>query len=205
MAQWSGGRSRTRAAALAFAALALALSAAAAGLLAGCGDQAAGPAGPTQPPSSRLLPPPPGSPPAVVISDRDGPSWRGELGDAVQVDWYDQTTGTTVSERVAVLRVKRVPAAADAGPYDWRYGIKVRLTSLDERSARRPVAWQFLQLRDGRDSEDGVSGLGEAGGPDPSRAGQASVGWLYQWAEEGFTPTRVMLSVGPWRATWSLD
>ena len=125
-----------------------------------------------------------------MISDRDGPSWRGELGRERRstVDWYDQTTGTTVSERVAVLRVKRVPAAADAGPYDWRYGIKVRLTSLDERAARRPVAYQFLQLSDGRDSEDGVSGLGDAGGPDLSRAGQASVGWLYQWAEEGFTP-----------------
>jgi hypothetical protein len=135
-----------------------------------------------------------------VISDRDGPSWRGNVGDTVQVDWYDQATGTTSSEQVTVLRVRRVPAPEDAGPYDWRYGIRVRLTSLHDRAARRPVAYQFLQLGDGRDSKDGVSGLGEAGGPDPSRPGEESVGWLYQWAEEGFTPTRVTLPAGPWRA-----
>ena len=31
------------------------------------------------------------------------------------------------------------------------------------------------------------------------------MGWLYQWAEEGFTPTKVTLPVGGWRAAWSLD
>ena len=91
------------------------------------------------------------------------------------------------------------------GPYEWKYGIKVRLTSLDGRAPAGRVAYQFLQLSDGRDSEDGVSGLGRPGGPDPSQPGRSSVGWLYQWAEQGFTPTRVTLPVGPWRATWSLD
>ena len=148
-----------------------------------------------------------------MISDRDGPSWSGELGDTVQIDWYDQTTGETVSEQVAVLAVRRLPSPDDGspaeygggyGPYEWKYGIKVRLTSLDARSARQPLAYQFLQLRDGRDSEDGVAGLGRPGGPDPSRPGKSSVGWLYQWAEQGFTPTQVTLPVGSWRATWSL-
>ena len=147
------------------------------------------------------------------ISDRYGPSWSGELGDTVQIDWYDQATGDAVSEQVAVLAVKRLPSPDDGspaeygggyGPYEWKYGIKVRLTSLDARSARQPIAYQFLQLRDGRDSEDGVAGLGRPGGPDPSRPGKSSVGWLYQWAEQGFTPTRVTLPVGSWRATWSL-
>jgi hypothetical protein len=151
--------------------------------------------------------------PAVVISDRDGPSWRGELGDTVQVDWYDQTTGEPVSEQVAVLAVKRLPSPDDAGPeeygggygpYEWKYGIKVRLTSLDARSARQPLAYQFLQLTDGRTSEDGVSGLGRPGGPDPSRPGKSSVGWLRQWTEQDFTPTRVVMQVGAWRAVWSL-
>ena len=99
--------------------------------------------------------------------------------------------------------MKRLPNPDDAGgpdefgdgygPYEWKYGIKVRLTSLDGRAARQPVAYQFLQLSDGRDSEDGVSGLGRPGGPDPSRPGRSSVGWLHQWAEQGFTPTRVTL------------
>jgi hypothetical protein len=149
-----------------------------------------------------------------VISDRYGPSWRGELGETVQIDWYDQTTGQALSEQVAVLAVKRLPNPDDDagpdefgdayGPYEWKYGIKVRLTSLDERTARQPTAYQFLQLGDGPDSEDGVAGLGRPGGPDPSRPGESSVGWLYQWAERGFTPTRVTLPVGSWRATWSL-
>jgi hypothetical protein len=119
-----------------------------------------------------------------------------------------------VSEQVAVLAVRCLPNPDDDagpdefgdayGPYEWKYGIKVRLTSLDERAARQPTAYQFLQLRDGPDSEDGVAGLGRPGGPDPSRPGESSVGWLYQWAERGFTPTRVTLPVGSWRATWSL-
>jgi len=91
------------------------------------------------------------------------------------------------------------------GPYEWKYGIKVRLTSLDPRIARHPTAYLFLQLSDGRDSEDGVSGLGRHGGPDPSRPGVDSIGWLYQWAEQGFTPTQVTLPVGVWNATWSLE
>ena len=151
----------------------------------------------------------------MIISDRAGPSWKGRLGETVQVDWYDQRRGETHSEQITVLAVKRLPNPDDDGgpdefgdgygPYEWKYGIKVRLTSLDERSARRPAAYQFIQLSDGRDSEDGVSGLGRPGGPDPSRPGRSSVGWLHQWAEQGFTPTQVTLSVGAWSATWSLD
>lgn len=34
--------------------------------------------------------------PAVTISDRNGPSWSGRLGDTVQVDWYDQASGETL-------------------------------------------------------------------------------------------------------------
>lgn len=196
----------------------LALALAAAALLAGCGGQAQAPAG--QP--SQIQKPAGQSPaagaaprPAVIISDRAGPSWRGRLGETVQVDWYDQRRGETLSEQITVLAVKRLPNPDDEGgpdefgdgygPYEWKYGIKVRLTSLDERSARRPAAYQFIRLSDGRDSEDGVSGLGSPGGPDPSRPGRSSVGWLHQWAEQGFRPTQVTLSVGAWRAVWSLD
>ncbi len=184
-------------------------------LLAGCGGSAPSAAGsPAAPPAAGPSASASASArPAVVISDREGPSWSGELGETVQIDWYDQTTGKAVSEQVAVLEVRRLPSPDDGspteygggyGPYEWKYGIKVRLTSLDARTARQPLAYQFLQLRDGRDSEDGVAGLGRPGGPDPSRPGRSSVGWLYQWAEQGFTPTQVTLPVGSWRATWSL-
>ncbi len=196
----------------------LALAVAAAALLVGCGGQTQAPAdqvsrgqsSASQSPAAGAAPRP-----AVTISDRAGPSWKGRLGETVQVDWYDQRRGETHSEQIAVLAVKRLPNPDDDGgpdefgdgygPYEWKYGIKVRLTSLDEHSARRPAAYQFLQLSDGRDSEDGVSGLGRPGGPDPSRPGRSSVGWLHQWAEQGFTPTQVTLSVGAWSATWSLD
>jgi hypothetical protein len=152
--------------------------------------------------------------PVVVISDRHGPSWRGVLGDAVQIDWYDQTTGKTTSELVAVLAVRRLPDPDDDGgpdefgdsygPYEWKYGIKVRLTSLDSRSAKQPLAYQFLQLSDGRTAVDGVSGLGLPGGPDPDEPGESSAGWLHQRADQGFKPTRVTMQIGAWRATWAL-
>ena len=153
--------------------------------------------------------------PAVTISDRSGPSWSGRLGDAVQVDWFDQTTGTTHSERIAVLAIKRLPDPGgddvpnefgdDVGPYEWKYAIKVRLTSLDESTARSPAAYQFLELSDGVHVVDGVAGLGARGGPDPSHVGTGSVGWLSQMAEEGFAPTAVLMPIGAWRAKWSLE
>ena len=182
-------------------------------LLAGCGESASSAtrssvARPSSGEGARAS-----APRVVVISDRDGPSWRGELGDTVQVDWYDQTTGEPVSERIAVLAVRRLPSPDDGGPdeygggygpYEWKYGLKVRLTSLDARSAHQPLAYQFLQLSDGRMCEDGVSGLGLPGGPDPSHPGRSSVGWLRQWTEQDFTPTQVIMQVGAWRAVWSL-
>jgi hypothetical protein len=175
---------------------------AAAAVLAGCaGPQAA----------SGVLTPAPPSPsssapaPAATLSDRGGPSWSGSLGDTVQIVWHEAGTGETTVEQIAVLAVKRVPAVEPEGPYGWRYGIKVRLTSLDERAARAPVAYQFLTLSDGARTEDGVFGLGADDGPDPSRVGRGSVGWLYQSAEEGFTPTAVVLPVNAWRARWSLE
>ena len=189
------------------------LSCAGALLLTGCGGSGPSDAGSSAAPAAASRSASASARPASVISDRYGPSWSGELGDTVQIDWFDQATGDAVSELVAVLAVKRLPSPDDGspaeygggyGPYEWKYGIKVRLTSLDARSARQPIAYQFLQLRDGRDSEDGVAGLGRPGGPDPSRPGKSSVGWLYQWAEQGFTPTKVTLPVGSWRATWSL-
>jgi hypothetical protein len=177
-----------------------------AALLAGCAGRAEEPTS-TSPAATA-------APDIAVISDRDGPSWNGRPGETVQIDWYDRTTGETVSEQVAVLGVRRFPNPDDDagpdefgdayGPYEWRYGIRVRLTSLDGRAARYPTAYQFLQLSDGRDTEDGVSGLGEPGGPDPSLTGKSSAGWLYQYAEQGFAPTEVVLPVGAWRATWSL-
>jgi hypothetical protein len=150
---------------------------------------------------------------AATISDREGPSWSGRPGDTVQVDWYDQTNGETHSERVAVLAVRRLPnPEGDApnefgdfiGPYEWKYGIKVRLTSLDASTARWPAAYQFLELSDGRFTEDGTWGIGEAGGPDPSVVGKSSVGWLSMLVKRGFRPTRVVMPIGAWRATWSL-
>ena len=196
-----------------------ALVLAAAGLLAGCGNPAStrGASGgdalqqPSAAPSagSRDLPIA-----VATISDRGGPSWNGRLGDTVQVDWYDQTSGETHSERVAVLAVKRLPNPEGdnapnefgdfIGPYEWKYGIKVRLTSLDESTARSPIAYQFLQLSDGVYTKDSPSGLGEAGGPDPSRVGKSSVGWLSMLVEKGFEPTKVVMPVSVWHATWSL-
>ena len=196
-----------------------ALVLAAAGLLAGCGDpastrSASGGDGVQQPsaaPSakSRDLPIA-----AATISDRGGPSWNGRLGDTVQVDWYDQTSGETHSERVTVLAVKRLsnPGGDNApnefgdfiGPYEWKYGIKVRLTSLDKSTARSPIAYQFLQLSDGVYTKDSPAGLGKAGGPDPSRVGKSSVGWLSMLVEKGFEPTKVVMPISAWHATWSL-
>ena len=130
------------------------------------------------------------------------------------MEWYDQESGETHGELVAVLAVKRLRTPDDDapeefgdghGPYEWKYGVKVRLTSLDEATARNPVACQFLQLSDGVRIESGVAGLGEAGGPDPSRAGESSTGWLTVRTEQGFAPTEVLLPIGAWQATWSLD
>ena len=196
-----------------------ALVLAAPGLLAGCGNpastrSASGGDGVQQPsaaPSakSRDLPIA-----AATISDRGGPSWNGRLGDTVQVDWYDQTSGETHSERVAVLAVKRLsnPEGDNApnefgdfiGPYEWKYGIKVRLTSLDKSTARSPIAYQFLQLSDGVYIKDSPSGLGKADGPDPSRVSKSSVGWLFMLVEKGFEPTKVVMPISAWQATWSL-
>lgn len=151
----------------------------------------------------------------AVVSDRDGPSWSGRLGETVQVDWYDQTSGETHGERIAVLAVRRIPDPAhegapnefgdDYGPYEWLYGIKVRLTSLDDAAARTPVAYQFLELSAGARRHTGIFGLGTRRGPDPSRVGRSSVGWLYQRTEEGFVPTAVVMPVGPWLVRWSLE
>lgn len=178
-------------------------------LLAGCADPAPNAEDAVGTPGEETAVPLP-----AVVSERDGPSWAGELGQAVRIDWHDPATGDLLSEEVAVLAVRRVANPYDDGgpdefgdgygPYEWKYGIKVRLTSLDARAARRPVAYQFLQLSDGRRTEDGVSGLAEARGPDPSQPGKSSVGWLYQWAEQGFRPTEVLLPVGVWQVTWSL-
>ena len=201
------------------AALVSALAAAllAALLLAGCGGGAADTAAHATPASgqpSAASSPPGRQGPAAVISDRSGPSWTGRLGETVQVDWFDQTSGETHSELVAVLAVRRVadPGGTEApnefgddvGPYEWRYAIKVRLTSLDDAMARSPAAYQFLELSDGVHVVDGVAGLGTRRGPDPARAGKASVGWLTQWTEEGFTPTEVLMPVGAWQARWEL-
>ena len=123
----------------------------------------------------------------------------------MQIVWHESGTCGTTVERIAVLAVKRVPAVEPDGPYGWRCGIKVRLTSLDERAAQAPVAYQFLTLSDATRTEDGVSGLGADGGPDPTRAGRSSIGWLCQSAEEGFTPAEIVLPVKAWRARWSLE
>ena len=151
---------------------------------------------------------------AATVSDRDGSSHDVELGATVQVDWYDQTMGRAHGELVTVLAVKRFPnpdddggpieVGDDYGPYEWRYGIKVRLTSLDRRTARAPLAYQFLQLSDGTRKETGVGGIGARGGPDPSRAGRSSTGWLYQYADQGFVPTEVVMPIGAGRIRWSL-
>lgn len=190
-----------------------ALMLAVAALLAGCGG-ASRPAAGASTVSSAVATAPAGP---DRISERSGPSWQGRLGETVRIDWYDQATDTTTSELVTVLGVKLVATTDDAGPggiktasppvasgYDWRYAIKVRLESLDERAARRPVAYQFLMLSDGETTQTGIGGLGAGGGPDPSQPGKSSTGRLYQWAEEGFRPTQVTLPVGAWQATWVL-
>lgn len=198
----------------------LALAAAAA--LAGCGGQAAS-TPPSPPATSPAGPAAAGSPGATAsaaprvtatVSDREGPSWTGRLGDTVRVNWYDQASGEAHGELVTVLAVKRLRSPEDDapnefgddyGPYEWKYGVKVRLTSLDDVTARAPVAYQFLQLSDGMHRESGVAGLGAGGGPDPSRPGKGSTGWLTLRAERGFEPTEVVLPVGSWQATWALD
>ncbi len=196
-----------------------ALVLAAAGLLVGCGNPAStrSPSGgdgvqqPSAPQSTKSLDLPIA---AATISDRSGPSWSGRLRDTVQVDWYDQTSGETHSERIAVLAVKRLPNPEGdkapnefgdfIGPYEWKYGIKVRLTSLDKSTVLSPVAYQFLQLSDGVYTKDSPWGLGKAGGPNPSRMGKSSVGWLSMLVEKGFEPTEVVMPIGESRATWSL-
>ncbi len=146
----------------------------------------------------------------VTISDRHGPSWSGQLGDTVQIDWTDGSGGI-YTERIAVLAVKRLPdRGGDGGnegyvAYARQYAIKVRLTSLDARAARWPAAYQMLQLSDGVHEEGGVWGLGEDDGPDPGRAGVSSVGWLHQRAQQGFVPTSVVMHVGAWTIEWHLD
>ena len=148
--------------------------------------------------------------PIATISDRYGPSWSGRLGDTVQIDWTDETGGI-YSERVAVLAVKRLAdRTGDGGDegyiaYKRHYAIKVRLTSLDARAARWPSACQLLQLSDGLREEGGVWGLGEEHGPDPSRVGRSSVGWLHQRAQQGFTPTQVVIHLPGSTVKWRLD
>lgn len=191
---------------------------AAAGLLVGCGSREAASGTATPDPSSQSQVAPSARlsssadaqghdvpSPVATIADRGGPSWSGGLGDTVQIDWYVQSSGKTVSEQITVLQVKRVAASQPGGPYDWRYGIKVRLTSLSRLTARVPTAYQFLSLSDGAHIEDGVSGIGTKGGPDPSRMGTKSIGWLYQNAEEGFEPTEIVLPISAWEARWSLE
>jgi hypothetical protein len=119
---------------------------AAAGLLVGCGTRATASATDTPGPADRSSAVPR---PVATIADRGGPSWSGELGDTVQIDWYVQSSGKTISEQIAVLQVRRVADPQPSGPYDWRYGIKVRLTSLSEQTAQAPAAYQFLTLSDG--------------------------------------------------------
>ena len=168
----------------------IALGLAAGGLLAGCGGAATSP-GVTSPPASTRSPMAAAASsvaqPAIAaaLSDRGGASWSGRPGDTVRIDWYDQTAGEAHGELVTVLAVRRVPLATDAapnefgddiGPYEWKYAVKVRLTSLDETTARNPVAWQFLALSDGVRTETGVAGLAARRGPDPSRVGKGSVG-----------------------------
>jgi hypothetical protein len=182
--------------------------------LTGCG------AGADQTPTSAGEPGPASSDAGFpTISDRAGPSWRGHLGDTVRIDWHGQTGDTVTSELVTVLDVKLVATSDGAGPrgsgstvsaakasgYDWRYAITVKLESLDERAARRPIAYQFLMLSDGRVTQDGIGGLAGKGGPNPSTPGRSSTGVLSQWTEEGFRPTEVVLPVGIWQASWSLS
>jgi hypothetical protein len=148
--------------------------------------------------------------PIATVSDRYGPSWSGRLGDTVQIDWTDET-GDIYSERIAVLAVKRLPdRTGDGGDegyvaYKRHYAIKVRLTSLDARAARWPAACQLLQLSDGLREEGGVWGLGEQHGPDPSRVGRSSVGWLHQRAQKGFAPTQVVIHLPGSTVKWRLD
>ena len=53
-------------------------------------------------------------------------------------------------------------------------------------------------------TQDSPWGIGEAGGPDPSRVGRDSVGWLSMRVERGFAPVKVVMPISAWQATWSL-
>jgi len=184
----------------------------ASGLVIACGSDTSSSQAPTASPAAAARHASPRSVPSPIatISDRHGPSWSGRLGDTVQIDWTDETGGT-YSERVAVLAVKRLPdRTGDGGnegyvAYKRHFAIKVRLTSLDARAARWPAAYQLLQLSDGVHEEGGVWGLGEEHGPDPSRVGRSSVGWLHQRAQQGFAPTQVVIHLPGWTAKWRLD
>jgi len=128
----------------------------------------------------------------------------------VQIDWTSETGGTS-SERIAVLAVKRLrDRGGDGGnegyvAYERHYSIKVRLTSLDARSARWPQAYQLLQLSDGVREEGGLWGLGEKHGPDPSHVGRSSAGWLHQRAQRGFEPTQVVIHLPGSTIAWRLE
>lgn len=181
-----------------------------AGPLIACGGDATSSAqDPAASPSAAAAPAPAPSPVATV-SDRYGPSWSGQLGDTVQIDWIDETGGA-YSERIAVLAVKRLAdRGGDGGnegyvAYKRHFAIKVSLTSLDARAARLPQAYQLLQLSDGASEEGGVWGLGEKHGPDPSHVGRSSVGWLHQRAQQGFAPTEVVIHLQGSTITWRLD
>ncbi len=187
------------------------LGLAAAAVLSACGGEA--PSSPQATPAARssaTATPAAVPSPVTTVSDRYGPSWSGRLGDTVQIDWTDETGGT-YSERVAVLGVKRRrDRGGDGGDegyvaYKRHYAIKVRLTSLDPRAAHRPQAYQLLQLSDGVREEGGVWGLGGEHGPDPSRVGRSSVGWLHQRAQQGFEPTEVVIHLTGATIRWHLD
>jgi hypothetical protein len=192
---------------------AAALGIAASGLLVACGGETppSAPAAAGSPSAAAAQTSPRSVPsPVATVSDRYGPSWTGRLGDTVQIDWSGDAGGAS-SERVAVLAVKRLAdRTGDGGDegyvaYKRHYAIKVRLTSLDALAARWPAAYQLLQLSDGAREEGGVWGLGDAHGPDPSRAGRSSVGWLHQRAQQGFTPTAVVIHLPGGTVRWRLD
>lgn len=192
---------------------AAAFAIAASGLLAACGGEtpSSAPAAAGSPPvTAEQASPRPVPSPVATVSDRYGPSWTGRLGDTVQIDWTGDAGGVC-SERIAVLAVKRLAdRTGDGGDegyvaYKRHYAIKVRLTSLDARAARWPAAYQLLQLSDGVREEGGVWGLGDAHGPDPSRVGRSSVGWLHQRAQQDFTPTALVIHLPGATVRWRLD
>ena len=59
-------------------------------------------------------------------------------------------------------------------------------------------------MSDGTYTKDSPWGIREARGPDPSRVGTSSVGWLSMLVEKGFEPINVVKPIGAWRATWSV-